>query len=193
MARCKEFDPDEVLLKAMMLFWRQGFEATTVRDLVAYTGINRGSLYGTFGDKRSLFLAVLEYYRNTVSMPFLATLHSSESGLSDIRNYFEEVINFSVTEGRHLGCLMTNTTVELASHDPAITAFSLATLGRMENAFFDALMRAKACGEITTEGNLHALARFLTSNLQGLRVTAKATPDREILQDIVNVIMKALR
>src|SRR6202008_4821595 len=79
MAGVKQFDRNEVLDRAMTTFWTRGYEATSIDDLVEATGIGRGSLYGTFGDKRQLFLAALDRYWDTVGMEMFAELSRSDA------------------------------------------------------------------------------------------------------------------
>lgn len=192
MARPKAFDQTETLEKAMMLFWRHGYEGTSIQDLVEHTGLNRGSLYATYGDKRRLFLAALDHYRNVIAARRLRLLGEGESGKAAIRGFFEEAVDHALGEGRQLGCLLTNSAVELAPHDPELAAPCLAGIARTEQAFLAALERARTAGEIAPERDLPALARFLTSSLQGLRVTARAMPDRQRLEDIVQATLSVL-
>ena len=117
MARPREFEREEVVRKALAVFWRQGYQATSVQDLVGATGLNRGSLYGTFGDKHGLFLEAVEYYRTNVTAQRLARLEEPGPARDRIATFFKEVIEFSVGEGRLLGCLMTNAAIERAPHD----------------------------------------------------------------------------
>ncbi len=192
MARQKEFDRDEVLEKAMNLFWYKGYEATSVQDLVERMGINRGSLYDTFGDKHSLYLAALDRYSKTAAEQ-LQILEQTDAGLSAIYQFFHTLEAAFSTEEHCKGCLMANSMVELALHDPQTARKISAHLSRMETGFYQALLRAQAHGEIAAERNLQALARFLTSSVNGLSVMAKAVSDRNVLQDIVTVILSVLK
>ena len=79
MAGVKQFDRNEALGRAMAAFWSRGCEATSIDDLVQATGIGRGSLYGTFGDKRQLFLAALDHYWKTVGMEMFAELSDPDA------------------------------------------------------------------------------------------------------------------
>ena len=88
--------------------------------------------------------------------------------------------------------MLTNTAVELCPHDPETATLIGRDLQRIENAFYKALVRAKEKGELPEKPNLRALARFLTCSLQGLRVTAKVNPDREVLREIAQVVLSVL-
>src|ERR1700746_1074478 len=111
MAGIKQFDRDEVLARATALFWRRGYEATSIRDLVEATGINRGSIYGTFGDKQRLFLAVLDHYGEKIAKPMLATLADPDPRRA-IELMFESIIRRTSDHRFPRGCLNTNTSLE---------------------------------------------------------------------------------
>lgn len=192
MPRAKEFDPDTVLEKAMELFWTKGYEATSIKMLVGHMGINRFSLYSTFGDKHQLFLSATERYHQKTADAEIAILEGSEDGIESIRRYFVALIDRYTAEDGSKGCFMTNTTTELAPHDDEAKAKTGAFLLQMQAAFYHALGRAQKAGEIR-EGRLNDYARFLTSTAQGIAVLAKIAPSREILDSIVDVAMKALR
>jgi TetR/AcrR family transcriptional regulator, transcriptional repressor for nem operon len=191
-ARPKGFARDVVLDRAMQVFWSRGYEATSIQHLVARMGIQRGSLYDTFGDKRGLFFAAIERYDRVVTAKLLATLDGPGSGKDAIRQFFRLKVDLSVEPGRPRGCLVTNSTAELASRDRGTATRVGAVLAKIEAAFHRAVLRAQKAGEIDPTRNPRALARFLTSSAQGLSVMAKASSDRAVLEDIVKVTLAAL-
>ncbi|MEQ8998414.1 MAG: TetR/AcrR family transcriptional regulator [Coleofasciculus sp. B1-GNL1-01] len=192
MARHKEFDQEEALEKAMETFWCYGYEGTSIQVLVKNMGINRGSLYDTFGDKRALFQAAIAHYDQTVVKDAIARLEAPDASKSAIVNHFYTLIDRAVTDVQRRGCLITNTAVELCPHDPD-TATRIATnLKRIEQAFYQVLVRAKEKGELSDKHDLNALASFLTCTLQGLRVSSKVNPDREALRSIAQVALSVL-
>jgi TetR/AcrR family transcriptional repressor of nem operon len=176
----------------MAAFWSKGYEATSIADLVDGMGIQRGSLYATFGDKRALFLAALERYQRAVVQELLDALEAPGSGTAAIRRFFRLRVEGSLDRGRPLGCLLTNSAIELARRDRGATARVRASLARLEGAFLRALVRARKGGELEGRRDLRALARFLTSSAQGLSVMAKARPVRPVLEDVVAVVLAAL-
>jgi TetR/AcrR family transcriptional repressor of nem operon len=191
-ARPREFDRDVALDRAMALFWARGYEATSIEDLIARMGIQRGSLYATFGDKRALFLAALDRYERVVARQLFDALETPGSGLAAIHRFFRAKVVASLDRGRPPGCLVTNSVVELARRDRGAAARVGASLGQLEDAFRRALARARAAGEIEPGRDLRALARFLTSSAQGLSVMARTCPERQVLEDIVEVVLAAL-
>ncbi|GAB4358585.1 MAG: TetR/AcrR family transcriptional regulator [Kiloniellaceae bacterium] len=192
MARPREFDREAVVAQALALFWRQGYQATSVQDLVEATGVNRGSLYDTFGDKHGLFLAAVEHYRATVSARRLARLEEPGPLRDRIAAFYQGIIDFALGEGRLLGCLMTNSTVELAPHDRDTRLAVAANMGAMEAAFRRVLTRAKKNGELAADKSPGDLARFFTATANGLNVMAKAAPQRATLSSVVRVALQAL-
>ncbi len=176
----------------MQAFWSRGYEATSVQDLVEATGINRGSMYDTFGDKRGLFQASVDFYISNVSAKRLSKMLETDSALMAIRTYFEDLITFSVGDGRKLGCLITNSVVELAPHDPIIGGVLRGSFARVEDVFHQTLLRAQDEGEIASEIEARAIARFMTATANGIRVFARADADAETLRDVVNSALSVI-
>jgi TetR/AcrR family transcriptional repressor of nem operon len=191
-ARTRQFDREAALDRAMGAFWSKGYEATSIEDLVTRMGIQRGSLYGTFGDKRTLFLAALERYQRVVARELFDALEAPGSGLEAIRRFFRLRVEGALDRRRPPGCLVTNSVVELSRRNRGVAVKVGGSLVDMEAAFRRALKRARAAGELAATRDLRALARFLTSSAQGLSVMAKAFPDRAILDDVVSVVLAAL-
>ena len=192
MARQKEFDRDVALDRGMTAFWSRGYAATSIEYLVAHMGIQRGSLYATFGDKRSLFLSALDRYQRVVVRELFEALEAPGSGLEAIRRFFRLRVERSLDRSRPPGCLVTNSAVELSRRDRGAAARVGGSLATLEAAFLRALERARAQGELATTRDVRALARFLTSSAQGLSVMAKACPERAVLEDVVEVVLATL-
>lgn len=193
MARPKAFDTDEALQQAVEAFWSQGYEATSVQDLLNAMGINRGSLYTTYGDKQRLFQAAMARYRREVVAPRLADLEDDGSGLAEIEGFFAGLVARARDGAGRKGCLMTNTCVELAPHDSTAAAAVRANLARIEAAFAAALEHARQRGELATGADTAALARFLVTLLQGLQVMSKAGLPAKHLEDAARTALAALR
>ena len=192
MPRQKEFDREVALDRAMSAFWTKGYASTSVEDLVARMGVQRGSLYATFGDKRTLFLSALDRYQRVVTRELFDALEAPGSGLEAIRRFFRLRVEGSLDRSRPPGCLVTNSAVELSRRDRGAAAKVGGSLAGLEAAFRRALERARAQGELAATRDVRALARFLTSSAQGLSVMAKAFPERAVLEDVVKVVLAAL-
>ncbi|HZB46526.1 MAG TPA: TetR/AcrR family transcriptional regulator [Pyrinomonadaceae bacterium] len=192
MARHKEFDRDEALHKAMEVFWSRGYEAASVGELVKHMGINRQSLYDTFGDKQALYLQALDRYREVEGRKTLELLERPGSVKKALRQLFEGVVDGSLCGGERRGCFVGNAMSERAGRCPETAARACGQLAAAEEAFYRALLRGKREGEIEGGRDLRAVARFLFSSLQGLQLMAKATQDRKTLQDVVKVTLSVL-
>jgi len=192
MARTKQFDRDEVLDSAVRLFWRQGYEATSIRDLVDATGINRASMYATFGGKEALFEAALDHYVDQISRDRLALLSADGSARKALERYFNSLIRFSLGEGRNLGCLLTNTAVEAAARNPDLEAKLSEVFNGVEQTFRRVIRRGQTDGEISKNQGPTALARFLMTTVHGLRVVARFNPDERHLRDTARVALSIL-
>jgi TetR/AcrR family transcriptional repressor of nem operon len=191
--RTKAFEPEAALQNAMELFWRKGYEATSMRDLLNGMGIGRGSFYDTFGDKHSLFLAALDRFEKSRTTWILEALEGPGPPLESIRYVFERTVDGLVRFEPRRGCLLANTAVELAPHDPEVADKISDHVRRTEEAFANALERARAAGVLKADEDPRALARFLVTNLHGLRVMARAGADRETLEDSIQVVVGTLR
>lgn len=192
MPRSKQFDPDEALAKAMGVFWTQGYEATSMQDLVDAMGINRFSLYEEFGDKHSLYLAALDSYMASVSGVGLEALEAAEDGASAIRRYFADQVERMAGEGDGVGCMLVNCSAELASRDEEAADRVRGGMDKSERAFRSALGRAVAAGDVDPDRDLDDLARFFAASSSGMAVVAKAKPGRAFLESFRRVIVSAL-
>jgi len=193
-ARPKEFEPEVALDAAIEVFRRQGYEATSVQDLVDAMGIHRGSLYDTFGDKHDLYLAALDRYDQRKYEEVCALLGMPGSKIAAFHRLFANIIDQTVAyNGNTFGCLITNSSVERAPLDPSSAERAARNFTRTEALYIETLTEARTEGEITaTNEEIRALARFLISSVKGLRVTAKAECRRETLEDIARVALSAL-
>ncbi|WBO66489.1 TetR/AcrR family transcriptional regulator [Streptomyces camelliae] len=184
MARTKEFDPDAALQAALELFWRRGYEATSMADLVEHLGIGRASLYATFGNKHELYLRALDRY-GQIQNPLL-TRELSRPGpvLPAVRAVVRRFAAEATAEPtREQGCLVTNAAVELAPHDPAAARRVAHSWDHAETLLHSALTRAQAQGELPENRDPLTLARMLLVLLQGLRVAGKASTDPARVRD----------
>lgn len=183
MGRLRSFDPDEVLDRAMHAFWARGFEATSIEDLVACTGINRASLYGAFGDKRDLFLKAFQLYVETG--PIIELDPSTRKGgvRAALQAYIDQVMGL-VSDGRNRGCFITNTVTEFGSQDADILAQTRIALAGVENAFDRLLRWGQQTGEVPAQADARARARLLLAAIQGLQVVSKINPDTRALRQI---------
>ena len=188
MAGVKQFDRDEVLDRAMTVFWKRGYEGASIQDLVEATGINRGSIYATFGDKRGLFVAALDHYAEKFAKPMLAELEDPDPRRA-LERMFESIIRRTSDPGFPRGCLITNTSLECPAVGDEITRKIAAGFGLQESAIYRVLRRAQQEGSLAPDRDARALARFFLGVAQGLNVVNKAVADPDMLRDIVRAAM----
>ncbi|MEZ5841904.1 MAG: TetR/AcrR family transcriptional regulator [Hyphomicrobiales bacterium] len=192
MGRPLEFDKYEVLDRALHVFWRKGYTAASMQDLVIATGINKASIYNSFGDKEAFFVAVIEHYIENYSRPRGRLLVETEPARQAVANYFESLVRFSVGEGAHLGCLLTNVASEIAPFSPPVEAHVSRVFNMMEGVFLDTILRGQEDGSIKTRLPPIALARMMLNAVQGIRLQSRVRPDEAVLRDVVSVVMAML-
>ena len=192
MARTKDFDEDEVLKKAVDLFWLKGYNATSMQDLVDGLGISRSSLYDTYGDKHSLFIKALEHYRQENSGVFCNLVSTDRPAKETIRMLLESVAGQLAADPTNKGCFMVNAEVEVAPHDSEVSRIICNNDQQIEDAFFVVIKKGQETGEIKNPGDARALARFTFNTVKGLRVTAKSTNDKAVFDDVINMAISAL-
>jgi TetR/AcrR family transcriptional repressor of nem operon len=184
MARTKEFDPEAALQAALELFWRRGYEATSMADLVAHLGIGKASLYATFGSKHELYLKALDRYEQSGLAPIVHELSQPGPALPAVRALVRRYAREATDERLRLqGCMVTNTAAELAPHDPAAARRVERNWDQLETLLHAALVRARSQGELPAGRDPLAVARTLLVLMQGLRVVGKASADPARVRD----------
>lgn len=182
----KQFDPDRALEKAMAAFWARGYDATSMQDLVEAMGINRGSLYATFGDKRSLFLMALKHYGAVHREAWTEGLAARLGPRAAILAAFEQAIKTVVEEGSRDGCLIVNTALELSAHDAEIAAVVAEALASMESFFRRMIEAGRKAGEIPQTVRPGPTAGALLSLFVGLRVLSRSRPEPPLLRAVAD-------
>ncbi|MEK4327366.1 TetR/AcrR family transcriptional regulator [Paenibacillus sp. FSL R7-0312] len=190
MARSKEFEIDDVLLKAMNIFWQQGYEKTSMQDLVTGMGIHKRSMYDTFGDKHTLYIKALERFAAINASRMESRIEGISSAKAAITLLFEATIHRSEDEPK--GCLLVNTAVELSNHDPEAATKANDAFLNTERLIERLIQHGQASGELSGRYQASALAAYLHNALVGLRVMVKATRDMDKLQTIVNTTLAVL-
>lgn len=187
--RPRQFDRDEVLDKAIVLFWQQGFEATGVAQLSETLGIGKQSLYGTFGDKRGLYIAAIQRYSDESVGKTRAQLGRPGRAVDHIAEVLDEWAARASCEG-YCGCFLANSCSELGTRDPEVAALLQRKLARMADAFQEAIERAQSEGDIAPDTNAQALARALVNTAQGLSTASKVDPG--FARDTISQVQRLL-
>lgn len=193
--RTKEFETDEIADAAMQVFWRRGYAATSVQDLVEGTGLSRSSLYSTFQSKQGLYQQALQRYELLTTLNNVKLLSGSGSPKALIRQLLINVVEDELNDSEHKGCLVANACLELAGHDEDVAQFVVSNLQKIQHALENLLIKAQQSGEIASTQNPRALASFFLNTMQGLRVLGKGSPleqRKQCLMDVVEVALNVL-
>lgn len=192
MPRVKQFDEAEILNKAMELFWEKGFHATSMQDLVSHLGINRASLYDTFGSKEVLFQNAVEHYIE-VSGSCIRTLFEEENDVRvGLKKLFDMAINESLCDLSKKGCFVVNTTTELIPGDEAIQEMLQKNRENMEAVFVDYIQKGIDKGQIDASKNAQDVGLMFFGLYNGLRVLAKVDPTSESLKKMATAGLSIL-
>ncbi|CAM3038575.1 helix-turn-helix domain containing protein [Paenibacillus taichungensis] len=193
MARTREFDEEKVLDAAMQLFWEKGYEATSLSDLTLRMGIQRPSIYSTFGDKRELFETSLRKY----TMARAAEMRTRLAGISSVkeafRTFFAEIVDEEYNAERlSRGCFCINTMVELAPHDEKFEILTREHQMYLSVIFQENIERGMRSGELNPSLDAKAVAQALIVSLIGLTVFMKSRPNRSFIDNSIRVTLSLL-
>ncbi|WP_409176721.1 TetR/AcrR family transcriptional regulator [Brevibacillus fortis] len=193
MARTREFDEEKVLDAAMQLFWEKGYEATSLSDLTSRMGIQRPSIYSTFGDKKELFEAALRRYTMSRASEVRTKLQNQPSVKEAFRHFFKEVADEEYTESLSRGCFCINTMVELAPHDEKFEILTREHQMYLSVIFQETIERGIQSGELDSSIDAKATAQALIVSLIGLTVILKSRPNRSFVDNSIEVTLTLLR
>jgi TetR/AcrR family transcriptional regulator, transcriptional repressor for nem operon len=189
MARIKTFDVTEVVDKAIELFTAKGYNGTSAQDIVDTLGISRSSLYDTFGDKQGLFIKALKQYNQQSFRVIIEMLNQTSDFPATLRQIFFQVVELNLLMGSEGGCLMINSSIELATHDKAIQILVRESMQAVEDAFFVAITKAQKKGSVGHQYSARSLARFFHNTLMGLRIMAKTGASKRTFEDVVKLAL----
>ncbi|GIO03079.1 TetR/AcrR family transcriptional regulator [Brevibacillus laterosporus] len=193
MVRRREFDEEKALDAAMQIFWEKGFEATSLSDLTTRMGIQRPSLYASFGDKQALFEAALRKYTRSHASSVRVKLQNSTSVKEAFRTFFEGIVAEGYGEIPNRGCFCINTMVELAPHDEKFEVLTREHQMYLSAIFQETIERGIQSGELEADTNAKALAQSLVISLIGLTVMMKSRPERSFVENSVGALLTLFR
>jgi len=192
MARKKSFDEIEVLQKALHLFWRKGYNATSIQDLVDELGINRASLYDTWGDKHHLYIAALKLYRQSASSRLLDDIRSDMPARQVVESFMFRIVNDVILDKERKGCFLVNATTELANLDAEINQMVEENRKTIVEVLAEIIKEGQDKGEFKSQKSPQALARFIFNSVNGLRVVGKADVPLDEMKEVVEITLSAL-
>ncbi len=184
MGRSKEFEDSVVLRKAMELFLKQGYEKTSMSELVEHMGIHKRSLYDTFGDKHSLFMKALDAFDVFMQEELRKEVAQAKTSKESIRRIFERAIEGMWNSEKRWGCLFVNSAAELAPRDIEVKERVELAFNQTEHFFQALIMKGQMEGEINSDLDAKMVAEYLHNTLIGIRVLARNSTDKEKLYRI---------
>ena len=188
-----EYDPDEVLDAALQLFWHQGYESTSLQDLLEGMKLSKSSLYQAFGSKHNLFLHCIRRYCEITMAEMQERLLRSDTGLQFIIETLSAVVKEVNEVANPRGCLVTNTANEFAQSDSQIALSVADGLEGYRNLFLQAVKQGQQDGSIRNDLAPELLANYLVTSMSGLRTMVKAKTDHTMLSDMIGVIVDTVR
>ncbi len=192
MPRTEVFDRDIVLGKVRDLFWDKGYNATSMNDLVETTGLNRSSLYNSFGNKMTLYKTVLIQYQEESQDHFQEALHRAGNPLEAIHFIFENILNAVLNDPNGKGCFSLNCTAELSRSNASIKDYLEKMYERNIDFFQGLVQEGQDAKLINTIETAEHYAYYLMSVSQGLKMTSILVNHRTKLDHIVRNALKVL-
>ncbi|MFJ6209144.1 TetR/AcrR family transcriptional regulator [Lysinibacillus sp. NPDC092081] len=193
MARTREFDEEQALDAAMQLFWEKGYEATSLSDLTSRMGIQRPSIYSTFGDKKELFEVALRRYTTFHASHVRSRLQNYPSVIEAFSTFFAELIAEEYQENISRGCFCINTMVELAPHDERFEIITREHQMYLTVIFQETIERGIQSGELEENTDAKSLAQALIVALIGLTVMMKSRPQRSFIDNAIASTLTLLK
>ncbi|MEE9364754.1 MAG: helix-turn-helix domain-containing protein [Cellulophaga sp.] len=189
MPKVKLFDENRILEKAMELFWKKGYHATSIQDLVNYLGLSRSSIYDTYGGKKELFNKSFQLYRNTNIKKVTAFLEQQSKVKIGFKKLFEMTIQESINDLDKKGCFVVNITTELIPGDLEIQNILKENKDAFSSLFYEILLKGEKSGEIPKGKNLKSIASLFYTLYSGLKVVSKIQPNSKELSDSISVFL----
>lgn len=186
------FDKEEILKSLIPVFIRKGYNGTSMQDIVEATGLNRSSIYNSFGDKQALYMAVLNHYSEK-QLPMKEHILALDTNTrSALRKFFEELFIARDLSAPNEGCLLTNCSLEMGKSDMKIKGVVLSGKKSMIENFRKIIELGQERKEISSDIDADAYASFLYNNLQGLRVLNSSSQDIHSSTLIIEQLFRAL-
>ncbi|MEQ8925183.1 MAG: TetR/AcrR family transcriptional regulator [Fulvivirga sp.] len=185
------FDRDDVISRVTDLFWEKGYNATSMQDLVDATGLNRSSIYNTYGDKYNLFIAALKHYQAQQNDLLTTAAQKTQSPKKAIEMLFNATWE-QLNEEQNKGCFLSNCATEMSNADPKIKGFLSDNKCAVVTTFKSLIEKAQQVGEVDAAKDAEVLAHYLFSSLQGLRVTSMIDGNKKHIKGIADQVLSVL-
>lgn len=192
MGRNKEFDYDQKLDVAMNLFWAKGYNITSLNDLEINMGLNRSSIYATYGDKRDLFVKCLDKYLNSKVLEYANILNNSSlNAIESLKKILRLAIDQSINEGRT--CLAVKIAFEISPNDQNIIRLLSKNEKMIEEIYFQILKRGQEDGSIKNVLNTEVTAAFFTCSSGALLKNYALNKSRKEVYDMIETLIQMVK
>ena len=182
----KSFDEETAIESAMQVFWEKGFEPASIADLLAGTGLNRGSLYNAFGGKQQLFVSALLKYDRDYRQAMLAKLEALDNPRKAVATFFDSIVADTVDDQDHKGCFLFNTALEIGTHDEKVNEIVTNGIREIEAFFRRSIEVGQARGDIPKELVPQATAKALLALIVAIRVLGRGVFEAAALHTIAD-------
>jgi len=190
--RPRKLDTDIVLDTALRLFWKNGYDATSMNDISAVTGMAKPGLYASFGNKDALYSMALDRYVNGFNDELAALATSEKPVQQAVREFLEAVAHAATDEAGPCGCFLANTLVQTSGKPSGITDMSRRLNERRNQAFAERFKRASQRGELAEGANPGDLAAFFSAQALALALMASSGLLHSDLMPVIDTAMGVL-
>ena len=192
MARSEEFNRDLILENAKHAFWLKGYNGTSMQDLVDATGLNRSSIYNSFGSKMELYHTVLKKYQTDSGSLFDKAQRKNRNAIETIGLIFLYVLEDVMEDEDRKGCMMINCYTEMGNQDLQLRSLLESNNERLIGIFTNLVEQGQKDGSIRKNEDSRFLAHYLVNAFQGFRITGMNTTEPKILKSIIQNILKTI-
>jgi TetR/AcrR family transcriptional repressor of nem operon len=194
MPKIKQFDEQAVLIKATELFWEKGYFATSIQDLVAHLGINRASLYTTYGNKKTLFIKALNHYQATSRAGIKQLLSTADHVVEGLQKLFDFAIQEALSQQECCkGCFIVNTTTELLPHDEEVRQVVYTNQKEFEKLLEEYLQKGIQQQQISRDNDPRILSQVLFTFINGIRVVSKIEANKNQLDSMIKATLTLIK
>ncbi|MBF2709543.1 TetR/AcrR family transcriptional regulator [Flavobacterium soyangense] len=192
MARNREFNTEEVLDKAVELFWHKGYNGVSTQEMIDDFGISKSSMYGAFGDKKQWFIAALTRYQKRAIMEVQSSFQEYDNVKDMIQKILESTAENAMSDKNHKGCFIVNSAIELAPHDIQVATILRNHRDMLETILVEAITKGIEKKEFSKDKDPKVLSRLLCCTISGIEADSKFIEQTSYFESCIKTIMKVL-
>ena len=192
MPRSEDFNRNEVLEQAKNIFWKKGYNGTSMQDLVDATGLNRSSIYNSFGNKKDLYEQTLKKYQDDSRSLFDKVKEKNRNALESIGLVFLYVLDEILLDKESKGCMLINCYTEMGNQDNDLKNLLDANQEKLHGIFESLVIKGQEDGSVHNNESSDLLAHYLVSTFQGFRITGLRIQNPKVLKSIIQNTLKTI-